>query len=184
VDESSGALEGEDIATSHWEDARHWMSIYADLIEFKLGIIDRVRRDLSKLPAVAGNAAEADILIIESQMHGYEVRLDLWQRRLADLNGPRLDPQTRTLRFRGVEASLTDREFQLLELLLSHPYRYFSVHRILAEAWAQPNLFPEQARSYVARLRRIFAVLQVPCEIVSRPGRGYSLQFRAEEQRR
>ena len=66
----SGPLEGEDIATSHWEDARHWMSIYADLIEFKRGILDRVRRDVSKLPPVARRAAEADVLIIESQMQG------------------------------------------------------------------------------------------------------------------
>jgi hypothetical protein len=33
----SRALEGEDLTTSHWEDARHWMSIYADLLEFKRG---------------------------------------------------------------------------------------------------------------------------------------------------
>jgi hypothetical protein len=38
------ALEGEDLKTSRWEDARHWMSIYADLLEFKRGILDRVRR--------------------------------------------------------------------------------------------------------------------------------------------
>jgi hypothetical protein len=25
----SRALEGEDLTTSHWEDARHWMSVYA-----------------------------------------------------------------------------------------------------------------------------------------------------------
>lgn len=170
------------MATSHWEDARHWMSIYADLIEFKLGILDRVRRDVSKLPPVARTAAEADVLIIESQMHGYQKRLELWHRRLADLNGPELDPQTRMIRFKGAEAPLTVREFQLLELLLGHPYRYFSVPQILDEAWAQPNLFPEQARSYVARLRAIFIALEIPCDIVNRPGRGYSLEFRAAEQ--
>jgi Transcriptional regulatory protein, C terminal len=184
VGEESGPLEGEDMATSHWEDARHWMSIYADLIEFKEGILDRVRRDVSKLPPVARRAAEADVLIIESQMHGYLKRLELWRRRLSDLDGPVLDPQSRMIRFRGAEAPLTVREFQLLELLLDHPYRYFTVPQILARAWAQPNLFPEQARSYVARLRKTFAVLQIPCDIVNRPGRGYSLQFRAEQQQR
>jgi hypothetical protein len=182
VGEESGPLDGEDIATSHWEDARHWLSIYADLIEFKHGILDRVRRDVSKLPPVARTAAEADVVIIESQMHGYQKRLELWVRRLADLDGPVLDPQSRMIRFRGAEASLTVREFQLLELLLDHPYRYFTVTQILGQAWAQPNLFPEQARSYVARLRKIFAVLQIPCDIVNKPGRGYSLVFRAEKQ--
>jgi Transcriptional regulatory protein, C terminal len=179
VGENSGPLEGEDIATSHWEDARHWMSIYADLIEFKLGILDRVRRDVTKLPPVARTAAETDVLIIESQMHGYQKRLELWRRRLSDLDGPVLDKQTRMIRFRATEAPLTVREFQLLELLLDHPYRFFTVAQILAQAWAQPNLFPEQARSYVARLRTIFATLEIPCDIVNRPGRGYSLEFRA-----
>ena len=182
--EASGPLEGEDIATSHWEDARHWLSIYADLIEFKRGILERVRRDVSKLPPVAQRSAEADVVIIESQMHGYQKRLELWLQHLSDLHGPLLDPQARTIRFRGAEATLTLREFQLLELLLDHPYRYFTVPQILSQAWAQPNLFPEQARSYVARLRKVFAVVQIPCDIVNRPGRGYSLEFRAEKQQR
>jgi hypothetical protein len=182
VDDASWPLEGEDIATSHWEDARHWMSIYADLIQFKQGILERVRRDVTKLPPVARQAAEADVVIIESQMLGYHKRLDLWHRRLSDLDGPQLDPQSRTIRFRGLEATLTTREFQLLKLLLDHPYRFFTVQQILGQAWAQPNLFPEQARSYVARLRKVFAVLEIPCDIVNRPGRGYSLEFRAAKQ--
>jgi DNA-binding response OmpR family regulator len=158
------------------------MSIYADLIEFKHGILDRVRRDVSKLQPVARRAAEADVLIIESQMHGYENRLELWHRRLSDLNGPMLDPQSRMIRFGGAEATLTSREFQLLELLLDHPYRYFTVAQILDQAWAQPNLFPEQVRSYVARLRTMFVALQIPCDIVNRPGRGYSLEFLGEKE--
>ena len=184
VGESSGPLEGEDIATSHWEEARHWLSTYSDLIEFKQGILDRVRRDVSKLPPVARRAAEADVLLMASQMDGYQLRLELWRRRLSDLRGPVLDPRSRMMRFQGADARLTVREFQLLELLLGHPYRYFTVTEILAEGWAQPNLFPEQARSYVARLRKIFAVLEIPCIVVNRPGRGYSLQFREEKQRR
>src|SRR5512135_1909477 len=43
-------MPGEDIKTTHWEDARHWMSIYADLLEFKRGILERVRRDIARLP--------------------------------------------------------------------------------------------------------------------------------------
>lgn len=45
----SRALEGEDLKTSHCEDARHWMSIYADFLEFKRGILDCVRSDLASL---------------------------------------------------------------------------------------------------------------------------------------
>ncbi len=82
MDKGSRPLEGEDLGTTYWEDARHWMSIYADLIEFKRGILDRVRRDLTKLGPVAQRAAEADLKIIESQMEGYQKRLELWSRRV------------------------------------------------------------------------------------------------------
>ncbi|HXJ47707.1 MAG TPA: hypothetical protein VNF91_00945, partial [Candidatus Acidoferrum sp.] len=118
MDEASGPLEGEDIATSHWEDARHWLSIYADLLEFKRGILDRVQHDLSKLPPIAQRAAAQDLVIIESQMAGYQKRLELWRQRLSDLHGLSLDPEGRVIRFQEVQATLTLREFQLLKLFL------------------------------------------------------------------
>src|SRR6202035_5555957 len=94
----SRALEGEDLATSHWEDARHWMSIYADLLDFKRGLLDRVNRDLAGLQPIARQAATADVRIIEDQMEGYQARLDLWYRRTWDLHGLWLDPKDRLVR--------------------------------------------------------------------------------------
>lgn len=58
------------------------MSINAGLLEFKRGILDRVRRDMTGLQPLARNAAAADVQIIEDQMHGYQARLDLWSRRI------------------------------------------------------------------------------------------------------
>jgi DNA-binding response OmpR family regulator len=173
-------LEGEHLETNDWEDARHWMSIYGDLLEFKRGILDRIRRDVIKLPPVAREAAEADVQIIQSQMEGYQKRLELWHQRLRDLKGLWLDPEGRLIRYKGREAALTVREFQLLQFLLDHPYRYFSVNQILGEAWDGPNLFPEEVRSYIQRVRRVLAALAIPADIVNRPGRGYSVEFRAE----
>ena len=71
-------LEGENLDTKRWEDARHWISIYADLLEFKRGILSRVRRDVTNLHVPAQKAAATDLKIIESPMRGYQVRLDLW----------------------------------------------------------------------------------------------------------
>jgi hypothetical protein len=88
----SRALEGEDLKTSHWEDARHWMSIYADLLEFKRGILDRVKRDLAALQPLARKAAAVDVQIIDDQMQGYQARLDLWYGRIWELHGLWLDP--------------------------------------------------------------------------------------------
>ncbi len=155
------------------------MSIYADLIEFKRGILDRVRRDIARLPDLAQRAASKDLEIIGEQMQGYEARLDLWNRRVWDLQGLWLDPAGRVVRHRGRETSLTNREFQLLQFLLTHPHRYFSTVQILSMAWSDPALFPEEVRNYVQRIRKILADLDVPADLVNKPRRGYSLVFRA-----
>jgi DNA-binding response OmpR family regulator len=173
-------LEGEDLATKRWEDARHWISIYADLLEFKRGILARVRRDVAGLPPQAQRAASTDLEIIETQMHGYQERLDLWYRRIWELQGLWVDPAGRVVRHQGKEVSLTKREFQLLQFLLDHPHRFFTTSQILGQAWADPALFPEEVRNYVRRLRKILADLAIPADLVNKPGRGYSLLFRAE----
>jgi DNA-binding response OmpR family regulator len=176
----SHPLEGEDIETTNWEDARHWISIYADLLEFKRGLLDRVRRDVTKLPSLAREAGERDVEIIAMQMAGYHQRVDLWYRRVWDLHGLWLDREARTIHYKSLTATMSAREFQLLELLLDHPQRYFSVAQILSDAWAQPDLFPEEVRSYVRRLRRRLAELDIPCDIVNQPRRGYCLRFRQD----
>jgi DNA-binding response OmpR family regulator len=176
----SRPLEGEDIGTARWEDARHWMSIYADLLEFKRGLLSRVNRDLPNLNHLAQQAAAPDIQFIEAQMQGYQERLDLWYRRLWELHGLWLDPEGRIVRHKGRELALTKREFQLLQFLLDHPHRYFSPAQILGQAWADPALFPEEVRNYVRRLRKIFVELEIPVDLVNKPGRGYSLIFRSD----
>jgi hypothetical protein len=174
----SGPLEGEDIGTTRWEDARHWMSIYADLLEFKRGLLSRVERDLANLRPPAQEVAAPDIQLIEAQMQGYQERLDLWYRRLWELHGLWLDPEGRMVRHQGRELALTKREFQLLQFLLDHPHRYFSTAQIVGRAWADTALFPEEVRNYIRRLRKIFVELEIPVDLVNKPGRGYSLVFR------
>jgi DNA-binding response OmpR family regulator len=174
----SRALEGEDLETQRWEDARHWISIYADLLEFKRGILARVRRDVANLQPPAQKAAATDLTIIETQMQGYQVRLDLWYRRVWELQGLWVDPTGRVVRHQGREVSLTKREFQLLQFLLDHPHRFFTTSQILGQAWADPALFPEEVRNYVRRLRQILVDLGIPVDLVNKPGRGYSLVFR------
>jgi DNA-binding response OmpR family regulator len=172
-------LEGEDLDTKRWEDARHWISIYADLLEFKRGILSRIRRDVANLQLPAQKAAATDLKIIETQMQGYQERLDLWYRRVWELQGLWVDPTGRVVRHQGSEVSLTKREFQLLQFLLDHPHRYFTTSQILGQAWADPALFPEEVRNYVRRLRKILVELGIPADLVNKPGRGYSLVFRS-----
>ena len=177
----SRPLEGEHIETEHWEDARHWLSIYADLLEFKRGILDRVRHDVTKLHPVARMAAEADVRIIEAQMEGYQRRIELWYQRVWNLHGLWLDHEGRAIRYKGGEVTLTIREFQLLQFVLDHPHRYFTVNQILGQAWGEPSLFPEEVRNYVRRVRKLLTELDIPCDLVNRPGLGYSLVFRVDK---
>jgi DNA-binding response OmpR family regulator len=156
------------------------MSIYADLLEFKRGILARVRRDMANLQTPAKIAAAADLEIIETQMEGYQERLDLWYRRLWELQGLWLDPAGRMVRHQGREVALTKREFSLLQFLLDHPHRFFTTTQILGQAWADPALFPEEVRNYVRRLRKILTDLDIPVDLVNKPGRGYSLVFRTD----
>jgi Transcriptional regulatory protein, C terminal len=175
-----GGLEGEDLGTTHWEDARHWIAIYADLLRFKTGLLDRIRHDLPGLAPVAQQAAATDLSIIESQMHGYEVRLELWYQRLWELQGLRLDPEVSMIRHRDKEAHLTKREFQLLQFLIDHPHRFFTATQLLTRAWSDPALFPEEVRNYVRRIRTLLRELELPCDVVNTPGRGYALVFRLD----
>jgi hypothetical protein len=171
-------LEGENLATSHWEDARHWMSIYDDLIRFKRGLLARIDHDLAPLAPVAQKAAAEDLRIITEQLEGYQARLDLWYRRVWELQGLWLDPESQMVRHQGEETHLTRREFQLLEFLLDHPHRFYTADQIKDRAWAEPSLHPEEVRNYVRRIRTILAGLDIPCDLVNRPHKGYSLVFR------
>jgi len=173
-------LEGEDIKTSHWEDARHWMSIYDDLLRFKRSLLARVEQELPTLSPIAQRAAAQDLTIIEEQLEGYQARLDLWYRRVWELKGLWLDPEGSLVRHQGREAHLTKREFQLLQFLLDHPHRFFTADQIKNRAWAEPALFPEEVRNYVRRVRKILSDLEIPCDLVNRPHTGYSLIFRPD----
>jgi DNA-binding response OmpR family regulator len=172
------ALTGEDLGTVQWEDARHWISIYADLMRFKRGLLVRVKTDLPNLHPTAQAAAAEDLTIIQAQMQGYQERLDLWYERLWALQGLWVDPDGDIVRHQDVSAALTRREAQLLRFLLEHPHRYFSATQIMSQAWSDSTLFPEEVRNYVQRVRKILKRLDIPCNLVNRPGRGYSLEFR------
>jgi len=154
------------------------MSIYDDLIRFKLGLLERVKEELPKLHPIAQQAADQDVTFIETQMEGYHHRLDLWYQRLWKLHGLWLDPNGRVVRHQGKAAALTTREFELLQFLLDHPHRFYTTAQIAGYAWSDSALLPEEVRNYVLRVRKVLARLDIPCDLVNRPGRGYSLTFR------
>ena len=174
-------LAGEDIRTTQWEDAHHWLGVYTDLLDFKTGILHRIDTELRAMEPVAREAASVDVTIIEQQMDGYVVRLRLWYGRLWQLQGLWLDPASRVLRHDGRDAQLTRREYQLLDFLLANTGRRFPAAQLSNLAWDGAGLQPQAVRNYVGRLRKLLTRLELPCEVDFFRGHGYSLVFRAVE---
>lgn len=170
-------LEGEDPATVFAEDARHWVNIYAQLLEFKQRILERVSTSLPELTPAARAEMAGDVEMISGEADRVERRLAFWQRRHWDLIGLDLNAQTHTMMHAGKKVYLTKREFQLLSFLAAHPNRYFTPAAIIGSAWHDSRLSPEQLRLYVSRLREKLSELGPPCRIENKPGQGYGLIF-------
>lgn len=79
-------LEGEDPATTHPDDARHWRSVYAELLDFK----DRVLETTDQLAPAIPEAAEelsADAKLMNAERERFRERLEYWTRRERELRG-------------------------------------------------------------------------------------------------
>lgn len=171
-------MEGEDPRTTHVEDARHWVSIYTQMLEFKERLVARVREEADGLPGPVEKAVrDEDLPLLEAERERVRRRLDFWRDRHWELARIDVDPDGRTIAFQGKTIDLTQRELQLMELLLRNPNRYVSSNTVLTSAWHDASLAPEQVRSYVTRLRRKLAEAEIPCRLETRPRRGYRLVF-------
>lgn len=171
-------MEGENPETTHAEDARHWVSIYTQMLEFKERVLERVTEASADLPRPARRKVEAeDLTMLEGERLKVETRLRFWRDRHWQLAGIDIDYNSRTIVFDGTAIDLTHRELQLLEILLRNPNRYVSSGEVLVEAWKDGSLAPEQVRSYVTRLRRKLTDAGLPCRLETRSRRGYRLVF-------
>ena len=168
-------LPGEDIASSRWGDCRHWIAIYAGLLQFKAELLEHIKLELLKLPPEAQRAASVDLIIVGDQRARYQQRLELWYQRVWDLMGLWVDPDGGTVRYGANKVSVTVRERQLLEFLIRHPHQEFTSAQILTLAWPESGLHDVDVENHVGRLRQIVRTLALPCSLVARSRRGYSL---------
>jgi hypothetical protein len=169
-------MEGENPSTDDPRDARHWITVYNQLIGFKDRLLAQVDSELEHLDEGEKAEVQVDVLALTDQLRRYHQRLDFWYGRHWTLEGLIIDNEARTIDHNGVSVSLTGREYQLLHLLLSHPDRVFNVRQLLLEAWHDPLLSPEELRLYISRVRRKLTEIKLGT-IVSLPGRGYALRF-------
>ena len=167
------------------QDARHWIAVYREMIDFKDGLLTRMRTQLPQLPAAARqDVIDNDIAMLEDQLRRYHRRLEFWYARQWHLEGLHIDDEARTVTYREKTVVLSKREYQLLILLVTRSPNFITPKQLLVQAWHDSRLPEETLRTYIGKVRTKLHSLGVDAEIVNRPRRGYALVFkhRPEEQ--
>jgi DNA-binding response OmpR family regulator len=171
-------LEGEDPRTVFPQDARHWIQVYREMIEFKDELLARIRFLMSSLPPAAHqDVIDNDIAMLEEQLQRYHRRLEFWYARQWELEGLHLDEETRTVTHRDRSVGFTRREYQLLLLLLERSPGFVTPTQLLVQGWHDSRLPEETLRTYIGRLRTKVRTLGVAAEIKNLPRHGYALVF-------
>ena len=171
-------MQGEDPFTADPRDARTWINIYRQLIDFKHRLLQQVEDELERMPKRLQPVVREDLAIIQEQLERYERRLEYWYTRHVLLEGVLIEDESRRVTRRGATATLTRREFELFEVLLARPDHYLSARQLVVGAWGDDALSDEELRTYIGTLRRKLDLIKLG-SIVNRRGRGYALVFRA-----
>jgi hypothetical protein len=171
-------LDGEDPDSNDPRDARHWIGVYRELVEFNERLVGRVLRELAPSPPEGRADIADDLSLMTDHLDLYRGRHAFWYQRHLDLESLTVDQQALVVTHRDRRLELTPREFQLLTALLAQPDRVFTARQLLVEAWGAPELSTEELRIYVARLRRKLSEIDLGT-IVTHPGRGYRMDYRS-----
>ncbi len=160
----------------------------------------RTDPDLSHIPVIflTARAAEADRIIgLEIGANDYVVkpffvreliaRIRLQFRaqtspaRILEAGGLELDRNSRRVRLRGEELSLTATEYRLLEYLMSRPGVVFSREQLLDAVWSDRAITDRAVDVYILRLRqKIEREPTSPLLIHSVRGFGYTFEPRMQ----
>ena len=161
-------IDGEERAAPREDDARHWLSVYDELIALHTHLLTQ---------ADLGNVSAERRLPIERSLARLSGRREHWRRWWLNLTGLRYDGPRRLLSFGNHHQKLTEREAQILELFLQHPNSTFTSRELVERAWGDEDLSEEQARTYVVRLRHKLRALGVPGQLRSVARQGYALRL-------
>jgi DNA-binding response OmpR family regulator len=96
-----------------------------------------------------------------------------------ELAGTTIDSESRTITRGERSAGFSKRDWELLTFLLANPGQWFTAEDLVRLAWRSTRYSTEQLRSYVLRLRRKMAPLELPFAVTSQQGRGYRFDLDA-----
>lgn len=172
-------IEGEDPNSKEPRDARRWVALYGEMVDFKIQLLQRISSQLPNLSRAARRALDTDVKLLQTQLSRYRRRLQFWSKREAGLAGLELDESSLALIHGSRRASLTSREFEVISVLLSRPGEPFQPDALVPTASDHPpEISPGTVEVIIGQLRKKLGDLGVPCEIVLVPDRGYAAVFR------
>ena len=107
--DASTLLPGEDPATTHAEDAVHWIRVYGELISVKTSLLDRAQQVLTGMTEDAVRDIDVDQRLLRAQAGRYRVRYEFWLERVTELASPhRLGRQATSPPHLRIEPSADD----------------------------------------------------------------------------
>ncbi|RYL92900.1 response regulator transcription factor [Sporolactobacillus sp. Y61] len=121
------------------------------ILGLQIGADDYVTKPFNPLELVARARA---------QLRRY-VRLGKYENSQAsvDLNGLILEQQEKRVSVNGEAVHLTPIEYRIVELLMKHPGRVFSIHEIYERVWKEPGLSPEN--TVAVHIRKIREKIEI-----------------------
>ena len=98
-----------------------------------------------------------------------------------ELAGVVIDTASRSITHGDRVVAFSKRDWELLTFLLGNPGQWFTAEELVRLAWRSTRFSAEQLRSYVLRVRRKLAPLDLPFGISSQQGRGYRFDLAASK---
>ncbi len=79
-------LPGEDPRTTHPDDVRHWMSVYAQLLSFKEKVLSDTHASMAVMePEARAEVSRTDATVLEAERQRLRRRADFWEQRHREL---------------------------------------------------------------------------------------------------
>jgi len=158
--------------------SRRWLGIYEELTSVTEALLEDASDRARALSRVAReHLIAAEVRPLEARLAHLRARRDRWSSLHRDQMGIEIEEATGQVHYLGRSVVMTHREQQLLRFLMERPGTFYPARALLARAWHASYLSEEQVRTYVGRLRRKLAELEVPGELVTRRQQGYALLF-------
>lgn len=79
-------LEGEDLESTHPEDAEHWVAVYQELCRFKRFLLASIRQESEFVDRAAKGELSRDDRALSVELERLELHLAFWKERLRQVS--------------------------------------------------------------------------------------------------